>query len=376
MTHTVVVGGGVIGLSIAYELSKRNRKVVLLEKGVIGKRASWAGAGILPPAEDKDPIHPLEQLESLSNRLHSQWAKELLLATGIDTEFRKCGGFYVARTPGEKAALVGAMEGWRQRQIPFEVVDPLRANQLVPGNDLPEKTMMAWVPSESQVRNPRFLKALHQACARSGVIIRENCPSLKLIMNETQTKFVQSGEERFEAERFCIACGPWTEQLVATVGRQLTTTPVRGQIVLFKLPAQQFVPIVNEGSRYLVPRLDGHVLAGSTIDEIGFDDSTDAADIDQLSAWANQLVPSLNKATFMNAWAGLRPGTYDGFPYLGGVGNSANTFVATGHFKSGLHLAPATAVVMSDLLEAKVPEIDLAPFAPDRAEYHKSIETR
>ena len=112
MTKSIIVGGGVIGLSIAYELSKRGQQVVLIEKDQVGRKASWAGAGIILPASQANAIHPQEQLEARSNQLHAQWAEELLAATGIDNGYRGCGGIYLARTAGELASLIGATEHW------------------------------------------------------------------------------------------------------------------------------------------------------------------------------------------------------------------------------------------------------------------------
>ena len=125
-----------------------------------------------------------------------------------------------------------------------------------------------------------------------------------------------------------------------------------------------------------MPRSDGHVLAGSTVEEVGFNSSIEQADIEELRNGPTNLFRALNEQTFVTAWAGLRPGTYDGFPYLGSVGRSRNTFVATGHFKTGLHLSTATAVVMADLLQEQTSAIDLTPFAPARAEFHQLMETR
>ncbi len=376
MTQSIVIGGGVIGLSIAYELSKRNHRVILLERDLVGRKASWFGAGILTPTNGETAIHPLEQLEALSSELHPQWFEELKHATGIDNGYVNCGGVYVARTAGEKAALVGAIQHWTERKIKFEPILPQMADHRVPGLTIPLSAKLTFVPSESQIRNPRHLQALAAACRLNGVKIVEQCSSLELVAKNQQTSYVRVGDQRFNADNYCIASGPWSEQLLKPFQIPLPTTPARGQMALFKLSAQKFVPIVNEGSRYLVPRADGHVLAGSTVEEVGFNSKTERSDIEDLRNWANQLVPSLNETTFVAAWAGLRPGTYDGFPYLGLMGGSSNTFVATGHFKTGLHLSTATAVVMADLLSGNQPTIDLTPFAPGRAEFHQSIETR
>ena len=375
MTKIAMIGGGVIGLSIAYEMSKRNHEVILLEKDQVGRKASWAGAGIITPANLSTAIHPLEKLEAISSDLHRVWSSELKTQTGIDNGYTQSGGLYVARSAGELASLAGAIQHWEERQIEFEIVDASRYSDLVPGNPIAAKAKSVFVPSETQIRNPHHLQALLNACIDNGVQIVEGGQEIELVVEGQQTIYARVGSQRIAAEKFCLVCGPWTEQLATPFQVSLPTTPVRGQMVLFKLPARLFAPIINEGSRYLVPRSDGHVLAGSTIDEVGFNTNIELADVEELKRWANSLVAECNEQSFVKAWAGLRPGTYDGFPYLGWIGRSHNTLVATGHFKSGLQLSTGTAVVIADLLEDKTPPIDLTPFSPARAEFHQSTET-
>ena len=369
-TEILLIGGGVIGLSIAYELSKRDRQVVLLEREKLGRQASWAGAGILPPANAETAIHPLEKLEALSSQLHPDWAAELQEQTGIETGFQRCGGLYVARTSGEVASLTGQMLYWSERQIEYEEIDPKHLTTLAPGLAVAELKKVIWVPSEFQTRNPWHLQALTAACQQNGVRLVEDCAEVELIVSDNRTQCVKAAGHSWSAERYCVAAGAWSEQVLAPFGVPLPTTPVRGQLALFQLAKPSFQPVINDGSRYLVPRRDGHVLAGATVEEVGFNNSTVESDIVELKSWAQLLVPALNDTTFVTAWAGLRPGTYDGFPYLGPITSSPNTYVATGHLKSGLHLSVGTAIVMADLLAGDSPSIDLTPFSPSRAEYH------
>ena len=384
MKH-IIIGGGVIGLSIAYELSRRGQAVVLLEKDHVGQKASWAGAGILPPANGDTAIHPLEKLEAFSNDLHLRWARELKTTTGIDTGFRKCGGWYLARTAGESAALLGLKLYWEERGIKFEVCDHERLLKLMPALTLTRPAQGVFLPDEWQLRNPHHLAALHSACLKNGVQVIEECESLELIVNgcktmscktmscETkvsETECVRVDGRDIIGDNYCVTGGAWSESLIEPFGVPLPMTPVRGQMVLFKLPTPPFSSVVNEGTRYLVPRDDGHVLAGATIEEVGFDCRTVDEDIAELAAWAGGLMPHCNSETLVTAWAGLRPGTYDGFPYLGSIGHSTNSWVASGHFKAGLHLSTGTAVMMADLMEGKPATIDLTPFAPSRAEFH------
>ena len=375
----VVIGGGVIGLSIAYETAKRGRDVVLLEKEKLGRQASWAGAGIMIPANAETAIHPMEQLEALSHEIHEQWASELRDSTGIDNGFRKCGGLYLARTAGEVAALIGASLEWTEREIEFRDLTPQQFDQSFAqytSSNRPKKAI--WVPGESQITNPSHLKALTSACERLNVTMVENCGELFLSQCNNEVSLQTEGGLSFDNEecQFVFTAGPWTESIARMINIPLPMQPVRGQMLLFKLetdkhPGIATGPIVNEGSRYLVPRTDGHVLTGSTIEEVGFDTSTTIEGIEDILSWASSISPQLNRSTLKKTWAGLRPATFDGFPYLGRMGELKNAFVATGHFKGGLHISTATAIVISDLLDGNKPTIDVDALSPNRAADHK-----
>lgn len=382
----VIVGGGVIGLSIAWELAMRGESIVLLERERFGRKASWAGAGMLIPANAETAIHPMEQLESLGHEAHQRWAVMLKQQTGIDNEFRKCGGLYLARTPGEIAALAGVKAEWEERGIPFENLDlnsgdvRLSAfSQALEGAKPAAKAV--WVPGESQFSNPEHLKALVAACVKMGVLMHENMGETNLDTAGETISSISAGGHTFRGDRYIFAGGPWTEKLVEPTGVPLPMQPVRGQIALYKLDSDSSRSIanggiVNEGSRYLVPRIDGHVLAGSTIEEVGFDCRTTDAEMCDLRGWAEGLTGFLNDSTYVKCWAGLRPATYDGFPYLGQLGAMENAYVATGHFKNGLQISTATAIVMADLVQGKNPRIDLTPFCPSRTVGHMSTDNK
>ncbi len=387
--ENIIVGGGVIGLSIAYELAKRGRPVAVLEKDRFGRKASWAGAGILAPANGATANHPQEHLEALSHQFHEQWSSELKVLTGIDNGYQRCGGLYVARTAGEVASLTGLTVEWQQREILFEPVSEMELYRRwpllfpAPESSSNEHQMIRksiWVPGESQISNPHHLEALIVACRKLGVVMREGVQKAEIKCSKSKVNSVAVAGEVFMGENYFFAAGPWTEQLVAPNGIPLPMQPVRGQIALYRIalvgePAGCW-PIVNEGSRYLVPRRDGHVLAGATIEEVGFECRTTDDEIAELRTWAEGLSAALHESNYLKSWAGLRPGTYDGFAYLGRLGGLDNAFVATGHFKGGLQLSTATAVVMVDLAEGKTPAVDLAPFDPSRAQHYQSTDIK
>lgn len=359
-----------IGLSLAYELSGRGLKVEVIDQGEPGREASWAGAGILPPANRATAIDPLDKLRALSSELHPVWAERLKQETGLDTGYRPCGGLYLARSAGEAASLLGLKGLLDEQQIPFERLSRESLASLEPAlaplTRSTEFRAAYLMPGEAQLRNPRHLQALLVACRQRGVEVRSGIAAEEFELAGGKVVRVKTNAGLRTAERYCLTSGAWTQPLLARLFIPTGILPVRGQMVLYRCERPPFTRILNEGPRYLVPRDDGRVLAGSTEEEVGFDKSNTAEGIAELRQFAEELVPALREAPIERTWAGLRPGSFDGSPYLGQVPGLDNAFVAAGHFRSGLYLSPATAVVMSDLLLGRTPEIDLTPFRVGR----------
>jgi glycine oxidase len=374
MKQIVIVGGGVIGLSIAYELSQRQHRVTVLDTQTIGRKSSWAGAGIITPSCWESALHPLEKLEGLSATLHKDWHRQLLTATQIDNEYWNCGGLYLARTKGESAALAGQQAYWLEREIESIRLTPDELSNQFPALRQQSGSQILLLPSEAQVRNPFHISSLRVACELGGVQIFENIKNLRFDSAKSpewiSCQTSDGSRLNLPADDYCFTAGAWTGQLLAQLQITLPITPVRGQMVLFKLAEPLQTPIINEGSRYLVPRKDGHVLVGATVEEVGFDESTTSEDIEDLTLWAHSLIDRCHWETKVGQWAGLRPASSDGFPYLGRIGQESNLWVATGHFKSGLHLSTGTAVLMADLIEGREPLFDLSPFSPLRGKIY------
>lgn len=365
-SDALIIGGGIIGLSLAWELAKREIRSTVLDRGSLGRGASWAGAGILPAAAERGAVDPLEQLRSLSHKLHAQWAEQLRSETQIDTGFTRCGGIHLARTPAEAATLLANRGWWDEHGITFEQLSPQALNELEPAllSTSANRFKSAWrIPNECQLRNPHHLRALAQACELRGIQFLENTAveSFQVTGSRRLAAVTQTGQV-LQAERICICSGAHSRLLLDQLGYTSGIMPVRGQMVLYQSQAQQFSHVINEGHRYLVPRADGYVLAGSVEEEVGFEVQTTPEAIAQIRDWAEDLCPALQSASVVKTWAGLRPGSFDGLPYIGRLPEFDNMYLAAGHFRHGLHLSCGTAVVMADLLQNKTPAIDLTPF--------------
>ncbi len=372
MTHSdlIVIGGGVIGLSIAWEASQHGLSVTLLEdRAEVGRGCSWAAAGILPATNLKTATDPLERLRGLSHQLHPQWARKLRELTGIDTGLRRCGGLYVATTPGEAAALVGLQDYWKsdaiecRRLFPAELASVEPALQ--PMIQSQRLRLALQVPDEHQLRCPSHLKALEFVCRQAGVRVETSATARSFAESSRQVTVVTE-HDTFHGGAMVLTAGSWSTLIGQQCGVSLQVVPVRGQMLLYRLPSPLFRHVINEGNRYFVAREDGHLLIGSCEEEVGFQEQTTTAALERFRHWAIGYYPALGALQPIKSWAGLRPGTVDGFPYIGRIPGRQNCFVATGHYRSGIHLSCGTAVVILDLITGQKPRIACDEFRVGR----------
>ena len=367
MDDCIIIGGGIIGLSLAVELHRHGRQVRVLDRRRTRHIASWAAAGILPPPITRALYDPLEQIRALSHQLYQPWCEQLANATGIDIPYERCGGIYVGRTTGEKVSLRVALEQWREDGVQVETWSAEQLQVAEPNLvALPSSTVVYHLPDEVLVRPPRILQALRESLKRGQVPIDEQVQLLAWDESPGDTVRLQTTRGPLEARHVCIAAGAWTPELLAPLGLHLPVEPRRGQIVRWQLPEPLFQRVINEGPRYLVSRGDGHLLVGSTVEDVGFQDHTTDEGVAELVHFARSLVPQLQDIAPIDQWAGLRPASLDGKPYLGRIPGHPRISVATGHFRSGIHLAPATARLLCQLICEEATDLDLSWFSPVR----------
>jgi len=359
--EVLVLGGGVIGLSVAYYLAREGVKVQVIDQGNFGQESSWAGAGILPPGNLALARTPFDRLRAWSVQEYPRLSQELRERTGQDNGYLQCGALEFP-VPGAETTE----DEWRGAGVRAEHVTGRALRELAPG--LAPSLDHAWfLPDLAQVRNPRHLKALIAGCAALRVRLSPGLGAKQLVRRGSRIEGVETEQGLISAPHLVLAAGAWTEALLTPLGIRLGIKPVRGQIVLLHDPARRLRHVLLKGSRYLVPRADGHVLIGSTEEDVGFNKQTTAVAVAELLRLGFRLVPYLADAAVERAWAGLRPGSPDGLPFIGRAPGWDNLYVAAGHFRSGIQLAPGTAWLIKELILGQPLTIEAAAFQLERS---------
>jgi len=373
MTDCCIIGGGIIALSIARELAGRGLRVRVVARDPARDTASWAAAGIFPPAPDAPDSSPGDALTAWSDRLHRQWSVDLRDETGVDNGLERCGGLHLAGDARTVCRLEDELVRWRGRGARCDqltAADVARMEPVLHGAvERGAVVSGLFLPDEWQIRPPRHLEALRRSCVARGVELTDaDVTRLDEAGGRIRAAVIRhSGREtQVTAESFCLAAGAWSGRLAEPLGLRIETRPIRGQIALLRLPVQRLGRVVNVGLEYFVPRTDGRLLVGSTIEDAGFAPSTTPEAIARLLDFAHRLLGPLPEAVIEQSWAGLRPGSNDGLPFIGRIPGYSNAFVATGHFRAGLHQSTGTAVLLADLMTGRSPALDPAAFAPGR----------
>ena len=361
----LIVGGGVIGLSIAYRLAREGVIATILDRGKIGGEASWAGAGLIPAHTERLHKNPTVELRSWSALLHAEWAVALLEETGVDNGFRRGGGVDVALTADEDQELKANAGRWRNEGIVFERLAEVDFQKVEPALSR-ELLSVYFLPDRAQIRNPWHLRALEAALLKRGVNVRPAEEVRGFLSRGDRVVGVETGDGLIECGQVVIAAGAWSGDLLTHLKVNAPTPPLKGQIVLLRSPRNLLKRIVEHGKNYHVPRDDGRLLIGATEEQSGFDKRPTPVGMSYLLDEAIRICPVLAEAEVEKSWAGLRPGSFDTKPYLGKLPGFANAFIATGHKRAGIQLSTGTAEVITDLVLGREPRVDLTPFRVDR----------
>ena len=364
--EVVIVGGGVIGLSAAYALAREGVRTAVLDRGELGREASWAGAGMIAPTSERTDLAPMAALRSWSARLFPAWSEALRAETGIDNGYRRSGGVDIALDEPEADELRATAGRWRGEGITFERLAYDDIRRVEPAL-APSIEVAYFLPDRAQIRNPRHLRALVEATEARAVELLPHRAATGFAVDGSCVVAVNTRDGPVPCATVVLAAGAWSEGLLAGLEIKALTPPVKGQIVLLQSDGCVLKRVVEHGNNYLVPRDDGRVLVGATEEHVGFDTRPTAQGVAGLLAEALRLCPGLASATVERSWAGLRPGNVDGRPYIGRAPGYDNVIVATGHKRAGLQLSPATAELVADLVLDRPSRIDLTAFQVGRA---------
>lgn len=329
MSDIIVIGAGAVGCLTALELRRRGATVTLLERGILGAESSWAGGGILFPLLPWRYREEVNQLVLDGAARYAALTSALHQATGIDPEYCISGMRVLPDFGGEAALKWCAAHGVRAE---------LNQDEL-------------WLPEVAQVRNPRLLQALRRQLEIDGVTLREQIEVSNFLKTDHQVTALQTaGGENLRADSYVITAGAWSQELLGGQAANLRVSPMRGQMLLYQLAPGTLEQILYREDFYLIPRRDGHILAGSTVEDVGFDKTTTRQAALDLHQKATTLLPALHRQTAIKHWSGLRPGSPDNIPTIGRHPKLENLWLNTGHFRYGVTMAPASAEKMAGLM--------------------------
>lgn len=358
-SEVIIVGAGAIGLLSAYRLAQVGVPVLLLESSLAGTEASWAGGGIVSPLYPWRYTSAVTALAHWSQDYYPQLGNTLLQQAGIDPEVHETGLYWLDLEDEDDALAWAEREGRSLHRVDMDAV-----HAAVPslGEGFSKAVFM---PGVANVRNPRLLQALRAALSQlPNVDIVEHCPVTRFLREGQRVVGVRTAQGEMRADRVVVAAGAWSGKLLATLGLELPVRPMKGQMILFKC-AEDFLPsMVLAKRRYAIPRRDGHILVGSTLEDVGFDKTPTEEALDSLRATAIDLLPALVDAEVIKHWAGLRPASPEGVPYIGPVPGHDGLWLNCGHFRNGLVLAPASCQLLADLMTGNRPCVDPQPYAP------------
>jgi glycine oxidase len=359
VSRILIVGGGVIGMLLAREMVRERWQVSLFDKGQCGQEASWAGGGIVSPLYPWRYGQAVTDLAVWSEDFYPQLVQELKQESGIDAEL-SAHGMLMLGVEDQDAALQWSQLNRRWMEPVDEAFLYEHEPQLAPGFK-----HGLFMPKVSSVRNPRLVKALRQSLLDSGrVELYENAAVDKLKLEQGRAVGVQTRLGDFFGDCVVVTAGAWSGGVLEHIGVKLPVMPVRGQMILFQAQPGLLKGMVLNNRRYLIPRQDGRILCGSTLEHVGFDTATTSAARDSLYQSAIAMLPALASAPIERQWAGLRPGSPSGVPFIGAVPGIEGLYVNAGQFRNGLVLAPGSVKVLADQLLGRAPVVDPRPYSP------------
>jgi glycine oxidase len=359
MTDVVIIGGGLIGMMTAHYLAQKGRKVALFDRGMTGSESSWAGGGILSPLYPWRYPQAVTDLAKVSQAQYAELAEMLRVTTGIDPEWRQSGLMMLKLDVDE---CQQAAKWAKQNGYALELVDRAGVDRLQPGIGI-NSAEAVWMPNIAQIRNPRLLKALRRLLEVDGVEVFEGHEVTDILVENGRVVGVRVGESPHLAGQVVVAGGAWSGRIMATLGIELPVRPVKGQMLLYRAPQGLLEHIILSEDHYLIPRADGRVLVGSTLEHCGFDKQTTTGALEELRRYAQRILPVLDAYPIERQWAGLRPGTVDGIPFIGPCPEIDGLYVNAGHYRNGVVTGLASVELLVDIMLQQSPALIAEPYS-------------
>ena len=343
----LVVGGGVIGMLTARNLQSQGLKVAIVDKGKMGGAATWAAGGILSPLNPWQQNKASQSLIEEGQLNFAVLTESLKQETGIDSEYFQSG--MLALDVDEKSQALAWAEQHKQTIKLVSKHDLYKQEPKLAKNI----QQALFLPNITQVRPPKLIVALHQSLRQRGVRLYENTTVLKLIYESSKVIGVTTNTEKLFANKIILASGAWTKNLLLKSTNHIENVdiePVRGQMLLYKPHEKLLSHIVLKQKTYLIPRKDGHILCGSTLEHVGFENQITSEARNELGNIACQLLPALREYEPIKQWSALRPGTKREYPYICQHPDISGLYLNSGHYRYGIVMSIASARIMAELV--------------------------
>ena len=362
--EVLVIGGGIIGLTIALRLRQQGVSVIVLERGEPGREASFAAAGMIAPKFEPE-TEPFARLAIASRDRYRSYCEELKSLTDIDAEYRDEGTVMPLLDDAEEGYASEILQAAGD-SVPLQ---PLTREELLTLEPYlsPEVRRGIFIPGDHQVNNRKLMTALVSAVVKLGGVIRADTPVRAIRLRKGKVSHVETDGGDYSAQFVVLAAGCWSHQIaIDDPSLSPPTRPVKGQMVAVQIPSPaRLTHNIHSPRCYIVPRLNGRAEIGSTVEEAGYDKTVTPEAVERLLAAARSVVPALSDSPVIETWAGLRPGSPDNHPIVGKT-PAEGLIMATGNYRSGLLMAPITGDLITELiLTGQTPPL-LAPFSPER----------
>ena len=344
MADCIIVGAGISGVFTALELQRAGAEVLLIDRGQVGGEASWAGGGIISPLYPWRYPDAVTRLAQYSQQHYPALLDNLQLESGIDPQYQKNGLLIL-----DQDEITQAVEWAKRWQTELEILEGTLPVECEPALDK-RINKAIWMPQVGQVRNPRLVKAMKATLSSRRIKVLENTAVSSIRFKDNKVQGVVAGEESFDAEKVLITGGAWSGQILQQLKLSSTIQPVKGQMILLKGQPGQVKRIVLSSDRYIIPRQDGRILVGSTLEYTDFKKELTEDAKAELYQAAIEIMPSLSGLEIEHHWAGLRPGTDNGVPYIGEHPQVEGLYFNAGHFRNGVVLGLSSARQAADII--------------------------